>query len=144
MRNTSGTITAMKRIISQVNFLTPLSNAVSTCWPARLLAILPKYVCAPVATMTAVAEPLSTLVPRKQRLVCSMDGDVRARVARVGFFHRQRFAGQRGLDDEQILGGQQPHVAGNHVAGGKFHHVAGHEFLERNFLRLAVAQRPWR
>ena len=42
MRKTSGTITSMNRIISQVNLLTPLSKAVSTCWPARLLAILPK------------------------------------------------------------------------------------------------------
>ena len=57
--------------------------------------------------MTAVAEPLSTLVPRKQRLVCSMDGNVWPRVARVAFFHRQRFAGERGLDDEQILRGNQ-------------------------------------
>ena len=97
-------MTSMKRIISQVNFFTPLSKAVSICWPARLLAILPKYVCAPVATMTAVAAPLSTLVPRKQMLVCSMDGDVRARIAGVGFFDRHRLAGERGLDDEQILG----------------------------------------
>ncbi len=37
------------------------------------------------------------------------------------------------------LAAMQPHVAGNHVAGGQFHHVAGHQFLERNFLRLPVA-----
>ena len=42
MTKTSGTITAMNRIISQVNFFTPRSNAVSTCWPARLRAIFPK------------------------------------------------------------------------------------------------------
>jgi hypothetical protein len=66
-RKTDGTITAMKRIISQVNCRTPRSKLVSTAWPARLLAIWPKYVCAPVARTTAVAEPLSTLVPRKQR-----------------------------------------------------------------------------
>src|SRR5580658_6790639 len=47
MRNTIGDITAMKQIINQVNFFTPLSKAVSTCWPDRLEAILPKYVCAP-------------------------------------------------------------------------------------------------
>src|ERR1019366_7828885 len=45
MTKTSGTITAMKRIINQVNRLMPRSNAVSTCWPARLLATFPKYVC---------------------------------------------------------------------------------------------------
>ena len=37
MKNTMGDITLMKQIISQVNFFTPLSNAVSICWPARLL-----------------------------------------------------------------------------------------------------------
>ena len=67
--------------------------------------------------------------------------DVGARVARVGFFHGQGFAGQRGLDDEQIFRGNQAHVAGNHVASGEFHHVAGHEVAQRNFLRLTVAQR---
>src|SRR5665213_47065 len=73
IKNTIGDITAMKQIISQVNLFTPLSNAVSGCWSERLLAIFPKYVCAPVVTTTAVAAPLSTLVPRKQRFVCSMD-----------------------------------------------------------------------
>ena len=115
--------------MSQMNFFTPLSNAVSACWPARLLASLPKYVCAPVATMTAVAAPLSTLVPRKQMFVCSMDETFGARVARVMFFPPAGFAGERGLDDEQILRREQPHVAGNHVAGRKFHHVAGHQSL---------------
>src|SRR5580693_9120414 len=62
IRNTIGDMTDMKQIINQVNFFTPRSNAVSTGWPVRLLAILPKYVWAPVPTMTAVAEPLSTLV----------------------------------------------------------------------------------
>ncbi len=42
MRNTSGTMTSMKRIISQVNLRTPLSKLVSTCWPTRALAIPPR------------------------------------------------------------------------------------------------------
>ena len=42
MKNTIGTITSMNESISQTNFFTPLSKAVSACWPARLLAILPK------------------------------------------------------------------------------------------------------
>ncbi len=50
-----------------------------------------------------------------------------ARVRRVGLFHRQRFAGERGLDDEQVLRRNQPHIAGNHVAGGELDDVAGHE-----------------
>ena len=75
----------MKRIINQVNRLMPRSNAVSTCWPARLLATFPKYVCAPVAMMTPVAEPLSTLVPRKQMFECSMD-ETFARESRASVF----------------------------------------------------------
>ena len=69
-----------------------------------------------------------------------LDGlDVRARIGRITFFNRERFAGERGLNDEEILGGDQPHVAGNHVAGGKFHHIAGHQLFERNFPGLAAA-----
>ena len=42
MKKTSGTITSMKVSMSQTYFFTPRSKAVSVCWPARLLAILPK------------------------------------------------------------------------------------------------------
>ncbi len=38
------------------------------------------------------------------------------------------------------LAEMQPHIAGNHVAGGKLHHVAGDELLEGNFPWLPVAQ----
>ena len=71
--------------------------------------------------------------------VCSMEETFVRGSRDVGFLHRQGLAGQRGLDDEQVLGGNQPHIAGNHVAGGQFHHVAGHQLFERDFLRLAVA-----
>ncbi len=42
MKKTIGTITSMNVSMSQTNFFTPLSKAVSGCWPARLLATLPK------------------------------------------------------------------------------------------------------
>jgi hypothetical protein len=42
MRNTSGTMTNMKRIMSHVNRLTPLSKLVSVCWPMMDLAMPPK------------------------------------------------------------------------------------------------------
>jgi len=42
MTNTSGTMTAMKRIMSQVNRETPWSNAVWTGSAARVLAIVPR------------------------------------------------------------------------------------------------------
>ena len=68
-----------------------------------------------------------------------MDETLARGSARVGLLDRHGFAGQRGLDDEQVLGGEEPHVAGNHVAGGELHHVAGDELLERDFPRLPVA-----
>ena len=42
MRNTAGTITAMKRIISQVNLLTPKSKLVNWRCPTMLAASEPK------------------------------------------------------------------------------------------------------
>src|SRR5262249_9142553 len=83
--NTSGTITAIKRIINHVKRRTPRSNAVSICGPQRLLATLPKYVCAPVDKITAIADPLSMLVPRKQRLVRSI-GETFSRGSRASVF----------------------------------------------------------
>ncbi len=85
MRNTNGTITIMNRIIIQVKRLIPLSKLVSTCWPARLPAMVPKYVCRPVATATAVAVPLSTLVPRRQMFENSSGGTF-SRVSRASYF----------------------------------------------------------
>ena len=58
--------------------------------------------------------------------------DVRWR--RVGFaFHRQGFAGERRLVQEQVLGGEQPHVGRHHVTGGQVDDVARHQQLERYF-----------
>ena len=42
IRKTSGTMTIMKRIISQVNRATPRSKLVWTCWPTIALAMLPR------------------------------------------------------------------------------------------------------
>ena len=53
MKKTAGAITAMKAIISQVNFLTLASKAVGSSTPTILSAIWPKTVLAPVATTTA-------------------------------------------------------------------------------------------
>ena len=65
-------------------------------------------------------------------------GDARARVARVGLLDRHGFAGQRRLDEEQVFCRQEPHIAGDHVAGGEFDNVAGNELLERDFFGLAA------
>ncbi len=71
MKNTSGTMTAMKRIISQVKRCTPWSKLLGWWRPTMLCAMPPKYVLRPVVTIAAVAEPLSTLVPMKQMLLSS-------------------------------------------------------------------------
>ncbi len=63
IRKTIGTITAMKRISSQLTLFTPRSKLVCTRWPTMVRASEPRYVRAPVATTTAVAVPLTTLVP---------------------------------------------------------------------------------
>ena len=47
---------------------------------------------------------------------------------------REALAGERALDHEQILGLDDPHVAGDHVAGGELDHVARHE------LRTAISR----
>ncbi len=65
IRKTVGTITRTNARIIFVKLFIPLSKALS--WvPSRLLAIEPRYVLWPVRTTIAVAEPLSTFVPRKQ------------------------------------------------------------------------------
>ena len=71
--NTSGTMTAAKRISSQLTPLTPVWKASGTSSRmARRSATAPKQVCAPVATTRAVAVPETTLVPMKSRLGCAM------------------------------------------------------------------------
>ncbi len=66
MRKTSGTITAINWIISQVKRLRPRSKLVGGSCSVMEPAMLPRYVLTPVTTTTAVAVPLCTLVPRKQ------------------------------------------------------------------------------
>ena len=83
--------------------------------------------------------PLSTLVPRKQTLLAFQQAHAFARVRRFDFFDRHRFPRQRGLNDEQIFGGNQPHIGGNHVAGGQLYDVAGNKLADRYFLFLSVA-----
>ena len=66
-------------------------------------AMPPRYVSVPVATTTAVAEPLSTLVPRKQTLVSS-SGERPLGLRGRELLDRKRLAGQAALDHEQVLG----------------------------------------
>ncbi|CCK00744.1 hypothetical protein BN130_3539 [Cronobacter malonaticus 507] len=68
MSSTTGTITSIKRISSQLTLFTPLSNAVWVRLPTSDFASDPKYVFAPVATTTPQAVPLATLVPIRQIL----------------------------------------------------------------------------
>ena len=50
--------------------------------------------------------------------------------------HRKRLAGEAGLDDEQVLAGEQADVGGDHVAGGEDDDVAGHELGQRELAQV--------
>ena len=86
MRNTSGTMTTTNRRISHVKRSMPLSKAVGGSSSVRELAVPPRYVSWPVATTTAVPEPLSTLVPRNATLVNSTGA------LAAGFFSASNFS----------------------------------------------------
>ena len=61
-----------------------------------------------MATTTAVAVPLSTLVPMKQVFLSSV-GEAAARsFGVVELLDRERFAGEAALADEEVFGGQAP------------------------------------
>ena len=85
MRNTTATITTMKRIMSHVNPEIPLSKLVFERCPASLRVMAPKYVRAPVFTTTPRAVPESTLLPWKQALGSSSAAFARGRRG-VGLF----------------------------------------------------------
>lgn len=72
MKNTSGTITSMKRISTQDTAFTPRVKLVSTASPATALAMEPNRVASPTQTATAVALPETTLLPMKAMLARSV------------------------------------------------------------------------
>jgi hypothetical protein len=58
---------------------------------------------------------------------------------RGGFLlHRQGFAGEGRLVQEQVFGGKHPHIGRHHVTGCQTDDIAGHQHLERYFFFLAV------
>ena len=61
----------MKRTSNRLTSLMPRSKLVRLRWPLTLWASDPRQVRSPVSTTTAVAEPLTTLVPRKQSVSSS-------------------------------------------------------------------------
>ena len=63
IKNTSGTITSIKRIKTQETALTPLVKLVSTASPATADAMEPNSVLSPTQTTTADALPETTLLP---------------------------------------------------------------------------------
>ena len=119
MTNTSGTMTRMKRIISQVNCSTPRSKLVCSLLADDGASHAAEIRFGPVATMTAVAVPLSTLVPRKQTFVHSSGERPAASSRAIEFLDGERLARQAGLGEKQVFAGDQPHVGGDHVARGR-------------------------
>ena len=138
MKKTAGTMTAMKRIISQVKRCTPWSKLL--CWwrPRMLWAMPPKYVLRPVVTMAAVADPLSTLVPMKQMLLSS-SGATPVRVSAASNFSTGNDSPVRLAWLMKRPGPQHAHVGGNHVPGRQGDDVAGHEVIEGDFPLLTAA-----
>ncbi|MNF87802.1 hypothetical protein D3C84_702780 [compost metagenome] len=61
----------------------------------------------------------------------------------VVLLHRQGFAGEHGLADEQIAGFDQADVGGDHVAGGEAHDIADHQFAHGNLAQLGAPPRPF-
>jgi hypothetical protein len=57
------------------------------------------------------------------------------------FLDWKALTGQRALNDEQVLGLDDPYVGWNHVARGELDDVAWHELRERELARLAIAER---
>ena len=57
-----------------------------------------------------------------------------------GFFHRQRFPGQRGFFHQQVLHAEQAQVGWHLVAGCQQHDVAGDQVFGVDFVAFAVAQ----
>ena len=56
------------------------------------------------------------------------------------FLHGERLPRQAPLDEEQVLAREEADVGGDHVACGEFDQIPRHEFADRFFHRLAVAQ----
>ena len=107
----------------------PLVHAASKSSPAvsgDRRARVPKYAVGPVRPRHPCALPLSTLVPMKQSSAAAAGRRRVPAVART-LLGRQRFAGQRRLVDEQVLGREQPGVGGHHVSGRQVDDVTRHE-----------------
>jgi hypothetical protein len=80
------------------------------------------------------------LEPKKHMLGISIAWLMAGGTRRSGFFYRHRFAGQRGLVEEEVLGGQHAHVGGHHIAGGEQDDIARHQLAQRYFPPFALAQ----
>ena len=122
-------MTAMKRSISQVKLECRDRR------PSHLLLLQGRGHAAeigvlPVATTTALAVPLSTLVPRNAMMRRAIGASPLARSSRRGLFHREALAGERPLDHEQVLRLHDAHVAGNHVARRELHHIARNQIVQ--------------
>ena len=140
MRNTSGTITSMKRIISQVKRLTPLSKLVGAACPTMRLGHGAQIGLESRfhdhsrgrAAFHAGAEKTGVLEFQRRPGAAVFLG--------VELLHGQRFPGQARLDDEQVLAGYEAEIGRNHVARRELDHVAGHEVAQRQLPGLPVAK----
>ena len=94
--------------------------------------------CPRSATTTAVAVPLSTLVPMKHVFLELSRGRLPFYFWVVEFLDRQRLTGETTLGHEDVFGGQQPYVARNHVSGRQRDDVARYQIPQRDLSCSAV------
>ncbi len=140
MRNTTATITTMKRIMSQVNPAIPLSKLVFERWPASLRVMAPKYVRAPVLTTTPRAVPESTLVPWKHALGSS-SADLPLPGTAAALFSTGIDSPVRALWlTKKSLVDDQPQVGGHERTGVQQDHVSRDDLRQRDFRVLALPQ----
>jgi hypothetical protein len=128
----------MKRIISQVNLLTPLSKLVSSRSPTMLAASDPKV--GPVPGPNDHGGGGAALhAGSEEAKVGQIEGVLNAPGRRVGIaLDGQCLTGERGLIEEQILGGQHPDISRHHVTGCQPDDIALHQQRGREFLFLGV------
>ena len=139
MKNTAGTITAMKRIISQVKRCTPLVEAARLVAADDAVGHAAEIRAPPGGHDRRGGRAALHVGPHEADVAQFQRGHAGAALDGVEFLHRKRLPGETRLADEQVLRGDQADVGGNHVAGRQGHHVAGHEVIQRDLPLLPAA-----
>src|SRR5260370_680448 len=102
----------------------------------RLAMAIAPFARLALTSIGSISGVRPTATETANRNACSVRGLVHGRTRRVVLLDRQGLAGQRGLADEDVTGGNQPNVSRNEVAGRQSHDVAGNELGDGYFAGL--------